>query len=129
MLAPTLATLSEQGRWIVLIGAQKSQVKQFLTQYPIATNKVLLVHPKDQLDAQWAMEQALMSGTSSAVLGWLGTVEGRDIRRLQIAAKHSKALAFIFQQSQEHDSQVLNCHATNQPCQQLDLNNIKNLTH
>lgn len=95
-LAPTLATLSQQGRWIVLVGAPKAKIKQLLSQYGIASNKVLLVHPKDQIDALWAMEQALMSGTSSAVLGWPGHIEQRDIKRLKIAAKYSSALAFVF---------------------------------
>jgi len=129
MLAPTLAALSQQGRWIVLVGAQKTEIKQFLTDYGIASNKVLLVHPKDQVDALWAMEQALMSGTSSAVLGWPGDIDQRDIRRLQIAAKRSKALAFIFKQSGSNNNQILNCHTTDQSCQQLNLNNIRHLIH
>lgn len=129
MLAPTLATLSLQGRWIVLIGAPKSEVKQLLAEYGIASNKVLLVHPKDQIDALWAMEQALMSGTSSAVLGWPGAIDQRDLKRLQIAAKHSSALAFIFNQSHERSNQVLNCHISNRPCQQLNLNSIKHFIH
>jgi cell division inhibitor SulA len=129
MLAPTLATLSQQGRWIVLIGAPKSEIKQLLTEYAIASNKVLLVHPKDQVDALWAMEQALMTGTSSAVLGWPGAIDERDIKRLQIAAKRSSALAFIFNQSQAVNNQVLNCHITNQPCRQINLNSIKHFIH
>lgn len=129
MLAPTLATLSQQGRWIVLIGAPKSEIKQLLAEYGIASNKVLLVHPKDQIDALWAMEQALMTGTSSAVLGWPGAIEQRDIKRLQIAAKNSSALAFIFKDGDECNNQVLNCHITNQPCQQVNLNTIKHFIH
>ncbi|NRA53858.1 MAG: cell division protein [Gammaproteobacteria bacterium] len=121
VLGPTLATLSQQGRWIVLIGAQKNEIKQLLSEYGIASNKVLLVHPKDQIDALWAMEQALMSGTSSAVLGWPGAIDERDIRRLQIAAKRSQALAFVFKQA--------SCHTTDQSCQQLSLNKIKYFIH
>lgn len=123
-IAPTLASLSQQGRWIVLIGAPKSQIRALLDQHGIAPNKVLLVHPKDQIDALWAMEQALMSGTSSAVLGWPGTIEQRDMKRLKIAAKHSSAVGFLFQQSQSGPISL-----DNQLCQQLNLNNIKHSLH
>ena len=114
-LAPTLATLSQQGRWIVLVGAPKAKIKQLLSQYGIASNKVLLVHPKDQVDALWAMEQALMSGTSSAGLGWPGQIEQRDIKRLKIAAKYSSALAFVFPETMNKN--------------EISLNNKTHLTH
>lgn len=99
LLAPTLAQLSEQGRWIVLVGAPK-QTTNYLNTIPgLDSARILLVHPNDQTDALWAMEQALMSGNSSAVLGWPGQINSRDQKRLRLAAKRTSALAFVFSET------------------------------
>lgn len=126
ILAPTLAKLSQQGRWIVLVGAPKFDYKTFFLQFGIASDKVLMVHPKDQLDALWATEQALMTGTSSAVLAWPGHISRRDMRRLQLASKSAKALAFVFQNTdgQPQAQLTLNHYSPSacpSLCRQLDL--------
>ena len=96
ILAPTLAKLSQQGRWIVLVGASKQSINYINKIIGLDSARVLLVHPKDQTDGLWAIEQALMSGNSSAVLGWPGEIDSRDLKRLQLAAKRTSALAFVF---------------------------------
>ncbi|WP_435275114.1 SulA-like leucine-rich domain-containing protein [Psychrobium sp. nBUS_13] len=111
ILLPTLIKLSEQGRWIVLVGAPKIGLKSLLESNGIDTSRVLLVHPKDQVDALWAMEQALMSGNSSAVLGWPGEIDNRDLKRLQLAAKRTSALTFLFKPTASTQPQIqLNCY-------------------
>jgi len=101
LLAPTLVKLSQQGRWIVLVGASKQVIKT-INQIPsLDSARILLVHPDDQTDSLWAVEQALMSGNSSAVLGWPGAINSRDRKRLQLAAKRTSALAFIFNEKSQ----------------------------
>jgi len=116
-LAPTLAKLSQQGRWIVLVGASK-QIISTINKIPMLDSaRILLVHPDDQTDSLWAVEQALMSGNSSAVLGWPGAINSRDRKRLQLAAKRTSALAFIFnEKSQATPSLTLSYdnHTSNQ---------------
>ena len=124
LLAPALAKLSQHGRWIVLVGAPKFDYKEFFQQFGIASDKILLVHPKDQLDALWATEQALMSGTSSAVLAWPGSISDRDMRRLQLASKSAKALAFVFQAAKQPTPQLTLNHYSPAACQQLDLSTL-----
>jgi len=46
-------------------------------------------------DALWAMEQALASAAPRAVLGWSAVADTRAVRRLQVAAGGSGALAFL----------------------------------
>ena len=46
-------------------------------------------------DALWAMEQALASAAPRAVLGWSASADARAVRRLQVAAGGSSALAFL----------------------------------
>jgi cell division inhibitor SulA len=112
ILIPTLTELSQQGRWIVLVGAPKQGLKTLLEKHGIDSGHVLLVHPKDQVDALWAMEQALMSGNSSAVLGWPGDIDDRDLKRLQLAAKRTNALTFLFKSTLNTDPKIeLNCYS------------------
>jgi len=44
----------------------------------------------------WAVEQALRSGSCSAVLAWPAAIEPTALRRLQLAAEAGAALAFLF---------------------------------
>jgi hypothetical protein len=46
-------------------------------------------------DALWAMEQALASAAPRAVLGWSVSADARAVRRLQVVAGGSGALAFL----------------------------------
>jgi len=105
-LAPTLAELSQQGRWIVLVGASKQAIN-YINQMPnLNSARVLLVHPQDQTDSLWAIEQALMSGNSSAVLGWPGDISPRDRKRLQLSSKRTSALAFVFAKKMDLSSSL-----------------------
>lgn len=92
-----LATLSQQGQWIVLINPPNIGYKQILAEAGVNMNRVLLVHAKDEVETLWAMEKALTSGTSSAVLCWTQSLDARDNRRLQIVAKSARALGIVIE--------------------------------
>ncbi len=92
-----LATLSHQGQWIVLISPPNIGYKQVLAEAGVRMNRVLLVHAKDEVETLWAMEKALTSGTSSAVLCWTQSLDARDNRRLQIVAKSARALGIVIE--------------------------------
>jgi hypothetical protein len=47
------------------------------------------------------MEQALRSGSCSAVLGWVTGIDMSGLRRLQLAAEQAGCLAVLFRRSQE----------------------------
>ena len=118
ILAPTLAKLSQQGRWIVLVGASKQSINYINQMAGLDSARVLLVHPKDQTDGLWAIEQALMSGNSSAVLGWPGEINSRDLKRLQLASKRTSALAFVFNRLSNATPEVkLSYQSKQQPMQ------------
>lgn len=107
-LAPQLAQLSQQGRWIVLISPPNIGYKQLLAQAGVRMDRVLLVHAKDEVETLWAMEKALTSGTSSAVIGWTQCLDSKDQRRLKIVAKSARALGIVFENANAHllDSSV-----------------------
>lgn len=65
-------------------------------------DRVLLVHTKDEVETLWAMEKALTSGTSSAVITWTTPLDARDNRRIQLVAKSALAQGVIIEDVNTH---------------------------
>ncbi|QYJ86302.1 cell division protein [Shewanella mesophila] len=101
-LTPQLARLSQQGQWVVLISPPNIGYKQMLADAGVRMDRILLVHTKDEVEALWAMEKALTSGTSSAVISWTQSLDERDNRRLQIVAKNTQALGVVIEDANSH---------------------------
>ena len=95
---PAMEKLSEQGRWQAFIAPPYTPYAPLLAARGIDTQQVLLVHPQNREDLLWATEQALRSGTCSAVFSWLGAADYRysELRKLQLAAAGSDTLAVLF---------------------------------
>jgi protein ImuA len=96
LLARTLRELTTiKGRSAVFVAPPW---KPFLTAFRawgIETEKLFWVKaPDDQ--ALWAAEQSLKQKGIGAVLIWLPKVRPEAVRRLQVAAQESQALAFLF---------------------------------
>lgn len=100
--AAQLAQLSQQGRWIVLINAPNIGYKQLLANAGVRMDRVLLVRTKDEVETLWAMERALTSGTSSAVITWSTPLDARDNRRLQLVAKSARAQGWLIENVNTH---------------------------
>ncbi|CAM3402887.1 cell division inhibitor SulA [Shewanella violacea] len=97
-----LATLSHQGQWIVLISPPNIGYKQMLAEAGVRMDRVLLVHAKDEIETLWAMEKALISGTSSAVICWTQALDSRDNRRLKLVEKSARALGIVIEDANNH---------------------------
>jgi protein ImuA len=93
-----MQTLSQQARWQAFIAPPYTPYAPLLAAREIDTQQVLLVHPRDREEQLWSTEQALRSGTCSAVFSWLGHGEYRyaELRRLQLAAARGDTLAVLF---------------------------------
>lgn len=87
LLIPALARLSREGRWIALIAPPYIPYAPALAALGVELSRVLLVHPGDEQDGLWAVEQALRNGNCGAVLAWPRSVDERSLRRLQLAAE------------------------------------------
>ena len=57
-----------------------------------------MIRAAGNTDTLWSMEQALRSGTCSAVLGWPATMTEQAIRRLQLATETGRTLGVYFTQ-------------------------------
>ena len=95
-LGPALARLSRQGRWLVWIAPPYLPYAPALEAAGIDLARVMIVRVRSSRETLWAIEQALQSGACGAVLGWPEKATFAQLRRLQIAAEGSPALAFIF---------------------------------
>lgn len=95
-LGPALARLSSTGRWLAWIAPPYLPYAPALQAAGIDLARVMIVRTRSPQDTLWALEQALQSGACGAVLGWPQRVSFAQLRRLQIAAAGSPALALLF---------------------------------
>jgi cell division inhibitor SulA/protein ImuA len=95
-LGPALAQLSNEGRWLAWIAPPYLPYAPALEAAGIDLARVMVVRTRSPQDALWAIEQALQSSACGAVLGWPEKISFAQLRRLQIAAEGSPALAFLF---------------------------------
>jgi hypothetical protein len=97
LLLPSLAHLARAGRWLVWVAPPYLPYAPALASRGIELNRVLWVKPAGDKEGLWAMEQALRSPGTGAVLGWPGRrTEERQLRRLQLAAEEGGSLGFLF---------------------------------
>lgn len=96
LVLPALATLSEAPRWLAWIAPPHVPYAPALAAGGVTLSRVLLVHPRERTDRLWALEQALRSGTCSAVLAWLAGTGRTPMRRLQLAAEAGDTWGVLF---------------------------------
>lgn len=102
----TLSTMRKRDdQWVTVIGKAPRTLIAQLIAAGIRPDRIRRVNTSDQTTALWATEQALLINNSQLVIAWLKPCEGRERQRLQLAAKASQAVSFIFNQTQ-HPSAV-----------------------
>ncbi|MDT7526470.1 MAG: hypothetical protein R3273_08645 [Pseudidiomarina maritima] len=95
-LLPRLHALSLRShQWVTVIGATRDVVEK-LVAAGISRTRIRWVCGRNQDEREWATEQALLAGTSSIVLSWLGELAPRTQQRLKMASKVSHTHSFIF---------------------------------
>ena len=104
ILMPALARLSadnpemphaEPG-WVAWVAPPFMPYPPALQQSGINLSRLLIVRPKNATETLWAAEQALVSGTCSAVLLWPERLDDQAGRRLSLAAEKGKSWAIAF---------------------------------
>lgn len=87
LLAPALARLSQEDLWIAFVAPPHLPYAPALAAAGIELAQVVMIRPEKGGDILWAMEQALRSGSCSAVLAWPPFLTEQAARRLQLAAE------------------------------------------
>jgi hypothetical protein len=99
LLTFALTNVRETGGWSLLVAPPHGPLAPAWAAAGVDLARLAVVSPASPRDALWAMEQALASGAPRAVVGWASSghdVDSRAVRRLQVAAAGSGALAFLF---------------------------------
>ncbi len=82
--------------WIMLVAPPHIPYAPAFEAYGFDLSRLLVVRARRRMDALWAMEQALRSGTCAAVMAWSAVSDGRALRRLQLAAEQGDCWAVLF---------------------------------
>lgn len=61
----------------------------------IELERLIVVHPGRAEEAVWALDQSLRCTGVSAALGWIGSLDNRTFRRLQLAAEAGAGLGLL----------------------------------
>jgi hypothetical protein len=102
LLMPALAALcseEREGGWLAWVSPPYQPYAPALADCGIDVGRVLVVR---RGPAAWVIEQSLRSGSCSAVLGWVDTIDLTGLRRLQLAAEQSRCLAVLFRGRRAH---------------------------
>lgn len=100
LITPLLSQLSTEPAWQLWINPPWQPYGPALAQAGIALENLLLIKRASPRDCLWAFEQGLRSGACSIVLGWLAHLKASDLRRLQLAAAATNAIAILFRPTQ-----------------------------
>lgn len=95
LLMPALARLSKGERVIVWVAPPFIPYAPALIGAGLELKRLLVVHAETPADVLWSAEQALRSGSSSAVLAW-AEPSTQWLRRLQLAAEAGAAWGVLF---------------------------------
>ena len=96
LLAPTLATLTQAGKPVILLAPPHIPFAPALAELGLDLQNVLLIQTDKPMDRIWAVEQTLKSASFGALLCWLPQARPDHLRRLQLAAASGDGLCFVF---------------------------------
>jgi len=102
LLIPALTLLTQQDeatekKWIVWVAPPFIPYAPALMQHGLNIDRLLLVHPATGIkNCLWAVEQAVRSGSSAAVLAWVSAANGVVLRRLQLASEKQRCWTVLF---------------------------------
>jgi cell division inhibitor SulA len=105
LLLPTLARVSTQGGWVVLVDPPWTPYPPAMRGHGIDLQRLLVVDTRDADASLWACEQALRGVRGGVVLSWLRGGKHRagftHLRRLQLAARDGRKGAFLFRPAED----------------------------
>lgn len=98
LLQPALASL-KQAR-IVLLHTPYQPQALALSELGVNLGQLLWIRCAKQVDALWAAEQILRSGSCGALLFWQAQIRNEALRRLHLAPQGSETLFFLIRPEQ-----------------------------
>lgn len=96
LLLPALRRLAQAGQWIALVAPPRIPCAPAFAGSGIDPTRVIVIEAAEDRQRWWAAEQVLRSNSAGALLFWPRILADQRVRRLQLAAQESAALAFLF---------------------------------
>jgi len=105
LLAPALKVLMQKQGWIILIDPPGLPHAPAWGIAGLPLERLLIVKPESPKDWLWSVDQAARAG-QPAVLAWPGrvTLDGKSLRRLQLAAEEGGGLLMVSRRSREAEA-------------------------
>ncbi|MDA6067608.1 SOS-response cell division inhibitor [Idiomarina abyssalis] len=96
-LSPVVQQALQQkpSQWVTVIGGDKDVIQQLIA-CGVAESQIRWLRSHSAERCEWALEQALLAGTSSMVIGYLDSVSNRTWQRARMASKLSETQYFLF---------------------------------
>lgn len=92
---PLLARLTRGQKSIALVAPPLLPYAPALANAGVDLQRVLVVEPRDAVDALWAVEQ-LLHAQAGAVLLWQSRIDSTALRRLQLAAETGGGIGLLY---------------------------------
>ena len=103
LLLPLLASITTDKHWGALINPPYTPYAPALACAGVDLDYLLIVNTGNCADTFWSAEQLLRNGSFHAVISWINASGNsrhiKQLRRLQLAAEQSNAIAVIYQDS------------------------------
>jgi hypothetical protein len=95
-LAIRAATVAcRDGGAVVVLDRQREFYPPAAVRAGIALDRLIVLQPRIEADVLWTLDQALRCVGVAVVLAWFEKLDGRDFRRLQLAAEEGGTLGFL----------------------------------
>jgi len=99
LLLPALHTLTHEAssspRWVLWMTPPHTLYPPALAQAGLSLERQLLIRATSRSDRLWTLEQALVSKRCAAIVGWVADIDGRWLRRLNLAAQRGDTLTVL----------------------------------
>lgn len=92
---PAIVEALQKGGALVVIDNRREFYPPAAARLGLDLQRTIVVQPQNRQEAVWALEQSLSCPGVAATLGWMGPVNGRVFRRLQLAAEHGGGLGLL----------------------------------
>jgi len=96
LLLPVLARLSQEDQWITMIDPPWIPYPPALHGRGLALEKLLLIRTQNRQESLWACEQVVRGISGGAMLAWPDSLSFSELRRLQLSAKSTRKIVFLF---------------------------------
>lgn len=96
LLLPALAQLSQENHQVIMVDPPWIPYPPALHGQGLALEKLLLISTRSRRESLWACEQVVQGMPGGALLAWPDALSFSELRRLQLAAKSTRKVIFLF---------------------------------